>query len=101
MSERARLVAEVFRRVGNPFVVCKMISVRARQWMSANSQWAGPEAITQALRELAAEALEFKMPNGGAQGFPSAEKDDKQTAEAQGAQMSSAVTERGVETTAK
>lgn len=96
MSDRVRFVGEVFGRVGNPFVMCRMISLRARQLMSLNTQWAGPQAINQALRELAANALEFEMPNGDAHGFPGT-----QCEEMQAQQTPSSVTEGRAETIAK
>lgn len=101
MSDRVRLVGEVFGRVGNPFVMCRMISLRARQLMSLNTQWAGPQAINQALRELAANALEFQMPNCDAHGFTSAMEAKKQAGEVQDAQIPSPVTEGRAETIAK
>jgi hypothetical protein len=101
MSDRVRLVGEVFGRVGNPFVTCRMISLRARQLMSSNTQWAGPQAITEALRELAVEALEIETPNGGAQGFPSAVQKDQPAGEARGAQIPFPATEAGLEANAR
>lgn len=64
MSESTELLGQAFRRVGNPFVVCEIVSQRARQLLSASSQLSAREAITRALQELASGCLDFQMPGG-------------------------------------
>ncbi len=97
MSERTELLGEAFRRMGNPFILCQMVSLRARQLLSANSQWDGREAITQALKELVAECLEFQVPSGFS--WPRRDKAEgrKHAQEVQPVQVASPPRRAGVE----
>lgn len=101
MSERVKILGEASRRVGNPLVLCRMISLRARQWMSSDTRWDAREAITQALRELAAEFLDFQLPGGLS--WPRRDETERgeHTQEVQPVQIHSPAKEAGVEASAR
>ncbi|MCL4524716.1 MAG: hypothetical protein M1453_08090 [Acidobacteria bacterium] len=101
MSERTELLGAAFHRIGNPFVLCRMVSLRTRQLLGVNAQWDGREAITQALRELASECLEFQLPDDVSCARKDEAEGKKRVQEVQPVAMPLATERTGVETSAK
>ncbi len=60
MSGRSKLLMEAAQRIRNPFLLCSVISKRARQLTSGNGNYTTAEIVDYAFNELLAGALEFK-----------------------------------------
>jgi hypothetical protein len=66
MSARSELLFAAQKRIMNPFLLCAVMSARARQlMMAANGRAALAELIDSVLSEVAAGALEFQVEGPG------------------------------------
>lgn len=64
MGVRSRLLADAVKQISNPFLLCALVSQRARQLMMAGNAYTNTAQIVNcALEELIAGALEFKHGN--------------------------------------
>jgi len=61
MSARLRFLAEAEKQISNPFLLCTLISQRARQLlMTGNANTSTAQMVDSALQELIAGVLEFE-----------------------------------------
>ncbi len=61
MSVRSRLLAEAEKQISNPFLLCALVSLRARQLMTTgNANTSTAQLVDSALNELIAGVLEFE-----------------------------------------
>ena len=78
-----------------------MVSLWARQLLTANTKWDGREAITQARWELVAECLDFQIPGGDSRARRDEAEGRKHTQEAPPEQVASPPKKAGVEASAQ